>query len=823
MLRCTVLMILLQLIGSEVNGQINDGGTLPKRFLAPDQFSQIVSGVELDKPDISKLIEEDEKRTAENSGIERIGSLVQLDIGFKNGQWSNLVNGDRIWNLIICGKDAKALNLYFDSFHLPEGSTLHIYRPDRRQVLGGYSSHNNNDLQTFATELIYGEELVVEYFEPKSVKGLAKLHISEVGYVYREVDKPYLSNNRDFGDADNCHVNVNCSPEGNGKQVQRDAVVRILVKLDAGFGWCSGAMINNTNFDCKPYLLTAFQCGNDNGSITTASNFNQWIFYFNYQTTGCSNPGMDPIASASTISGASVLAYSGDPFTSNQSDFLLLELNQTVPESFNAYFAGWDRQNIASTGGYGIHHPSGDIKKISTFTSTLQEAVVGGSDFTHWAVPWVATTNGHGVSDDGSIGSPLFNLNGRIVGTMSVSISTCNSPTNTDRYGKMSYHWNLNGSNSSSRLMDWLDPGNTNLLQIDGASFPCASLDHDASVDTILYPSASIICENPISPIVSIVNSGKLPLSSVDINIEVNGSLVETFAWTGNLPTFASENVTLPAIMVTANTTNVIEVYTSNPNGNTDENTSNDAKSNTTLYYAPQNLPFAIDFAGNLHTGTFVTNPDEDDLAWAQNPSVGGFGNSTNSIMADNFNNDGRGTKDILTISPVDLSGNTDYQLVFGVAYARYDASFFDGLEITATVDCGESIQPLYSKSGSNLATAPDKTTFFVPSATEWRRDTVDLSAYAENDHLVLEFVNVGGFGQPIYIDNIKIEAVILGPYYNMDTGQRFATLAEALAAAIAGETVLLMANAEENSPIEIPTGINFIIQEPYTLTFKDP
>ena len=48
------------------------------------------------------------------------------------------------------------------------------------------------------------------------------------------------------------------------------------------------------------------------------------------------------------------------------------------------------------------------------------------------------TSNGHGVTEGGSSGSPIFNQSKRIVGQLSGGSSTCNSPNYSDLYGKMS-------------------------------------------------------------------------------------------------------------------------------------------------------------------------------------------------------------------------------------------------------------------------------------------------------------------------------------------------------------------------------------------------
>ena len=94
----------------------------------------------------------------------------------------------------------------------------------------------------------------------------------------------------------------------------------------------------------------------------------------------------------------------------------------------------------------------------------------------HWRLTWVATANGHGVTEGGSSGSPLFNYNNgnsRIVGTLTGGSSYCSAPNSPDIYGKMSYHWDQNTSTGNIKLKTFLDPNNSGVKILDGAYDPC--------------------------------------------------------------------------------------------------------------------------------------------------------------------------------------------------------------------------------------------------------------------------------------------------------------------------------------------------------------
>ena len=105
----------------------------------------------------------------------------------------------------------------------------------------------------------------------------------------------------------------------------------------------------------------------------------------------------------------------------------------------------WNKANVGSPSGVSTHHPSGDVKKISTYTSTLLSTNWSGSTpGTHWRVVWSGTTSGHGVTEGGSSGSPIWDADGYHVGQLTGGGSFCTATSQPDAYGKMSYNWDSN-------------------------------------------------------------------------------------------------------------------------------------------------------------------------------------------------------------------------------------------------------------------------------------------------------------------------------------------------------------------------------------------
>jgi len=141
--------------------------------------------------------------------------------------------------------------------------------------------------------------------------------------------------------------------------------------------------------------------------------------------------------------------------------------------------------------------------------------------------------------------------------------------------------------------------------------------------------------------------------------------------------------------------------------------------------------------------------------SWTLTNRAGSFGLSTHSALFDNFNYDAQGGwSDIY--AGWNLEACADYNLTFDVAYSRYGGIYSDSLEVLVSADCGFTWESVYFKGGDELATVSSITdSLFVPLADQWRTETIDLSAYAGNDNVMVKFRNHGSWGQGIYLDKI--------------------------------------------------------------------
>lgn len=374
-------------------------------------------------------------------------------------------NGALIERIGVLIPGAHGIGLYYSAFYIPDGGALYIYTEDRSRIIGSFTSSNNPENGLFATEIIPGEKVILEYNHPGKSAERPVIRISEALYVFQEAALQKIQYG--FGDSGPCEVNINC-PEGDVWKDEKRGVARIVLKEGSGAYLCTGSLINNVRQDSTPYFLTANHCGPN----ATASDYSQWMFYFNYEAPGCSNPLVNP--QSQTITG-STLVSKGFDNPSIGSDFKLLLLDEGIPMSYNPYFNGWNNSNTVSPSGVGIHHPKGDIKKISTYFDPLVSSDYNGSGqdpgAMFWRVTWDETQSGHGVTEGGSSGSPIFDDQHHIRGTLTGGAASCQNPTAPDYYGKFSYHWESNGNTPLFQLRPWLDPDNTGTAMLDGFGY----------------------------------------------------------------------------------------------------------------------------------------------------------------------------------------------------------------------------------------------------------------------------------------------------------------------------------------------------------------
>ncbi|HAH57592.1 MAG TPA: hypothetical protein DCL86_05560 [Bacteroidales bacterium] len=436
-----------------LRAQLSDGGTPASQEVREIDQPLVVT---IAPPDVQGLLLQDEL-LMQSGDPQRIG--VNLEVDYKpehNQVWINTGKGTQYSRTLFTSKGAQGLALYFSGFNLPPGARLFVYTPGYARCIGAFTHNNNMPGGYFATGVLPGDSIILEYETPPGIN--EGFTIDEIMYMYR----PMPGNIMDR--AGDCQVNAACS-EGNLWRDQINSVVRIMIKNGNSNFWCTGTLLNNTSGDFRPLLLTADHCAESQDIYATAADVARWIFYFQFQTPACEDMF---ITDAKSLTGAVKLASSSAQ-GNNGSDFYLITLNNPIPADYTPFYAGWDISGELSPSGVSIHHPGGDVKKISTYTRPLTSTQWGNIPDTHFKVKWSATQNGHGTTEGGSSGSPLFNNSGYVIGQLTGGESSCGQPEAPDYYGKIAFSWLSNGSADSSSLKPWLDPQDLGLKKLAGS------------------------------------------------------------------------------------------------------------------------------------------------------------------------------------------------------------------------------------------------------------------------------------------------------------------------------------------------------------------
>ncbi|MDB4752674.1 T9SS type A sorting domain-containing protein [Winogradskyella sp.] len=563
------LLLLVLCVSAFSFGQIIPEDVKPPSWKQPNEFTSSSKPFKLQSFDLKSIQDEDLINDKDKSKPWRFGHDVYVDHNFNDvGQWTTLPNGDKIWRMSYKSEEARTLNFMFDVFWIPEGAKLYVYNNDKDDLLRPFTHHNNTPEEILGTWMVKGDQAWIEYHQPANVSGVARITVGSVIHGYRTAE----SYQKALGDSGNCNQDVDCDITPPGADPYNLNTVKenikkasAMITVGGGTGLCSGTLINNVNNDGTPYFMTANHCGFSSG----------WAFRFNWRSPNpsCSTTASSPNGSFDqTVSGAVQRANSA------QSDMSLVEITDTSFFNNNpdVVWVGWNNSTTQTPNvNFGIHHPRGDIQKVCREDDGAYRADV------NFEVPntkmWYIDEWELGVTEPGSSGSGLFNENGELIGVLSGGTAACSGTVNNgapDYYGRFGVAWDF-GNSASSRLRDWLDPANTGATTL--GQFPALeTFDNDARASAG-DGNESFLCDMDFMPDVTIENPGNLNLMSATVSYYLDAEPSTIVNWTGNLANAASEVVASPIYNNLAPGSHTFTIMVSNPNGVTDENTSNDS------------------------------------------------------------------------------------------------------------------------------------------------------------------------------------------------------------------------------------------------------
>lgn len=368
-----------------------------------------------------------------------------------SGRTIELDDGSIIWTLGIRSESAENMNVRLENVYLNPNEQIYIYSPSSSEFQC-YTVLCQSPKGIVQSLPVDGDSIIIEYHGYKGNR--ANFFVKSVNCGFASIRNDRIGRQRDFNkvgkveDASECEVDVSCYSEDFSDVSQ--SVCRLFVN---GNSYGSGVLINNTAHDGKPYIITS-------AHVISKNILSSCLVRFNFDMPMC-----EGFASPDNA----VIQCDSLAYFDELRDVALLYMNDYPTDKDRPYYSGWDLSEMPKGPYYSLHHPMGDVKKISkvsSITSATYTMAHTNSDKSfdsknHWKVAqWDL-----GVTEIGSSGGGLWSGDKLYIGSLTGGAASCKSPKND-------YYWRLNNNwdkmNGEYQLRDFLDSKNTGITTLQG-------------------------------------------------------------------------------------------------------------------------------------------------------------------------------------------------------------------------------------------------------------------------------------------------------------------------------------------------------------------
>ncbi len=295
---------------------------------------------------------------------------------------------------------AHALRVGLDVRALPAGTEIRFAGRDVPSTV--YGPFTAADVPvggaTWWSPVLEGDTAIVEVFVPAGTwTGAVSLAVGQVSHLFASPTESNLESLAKAAQA--CEVDLICRSASDAALASAGRAVARMTFSDGQSGGtylCTGTLLNSSGGAFTPYFYSANHCISTQASASTLTT--HWF----YDRSGCGSGGTS--SSYVQLAGGATLLYAD-----SLSDVLLLRLNGSPPA--NAVFAGWDSATLSSGIALtAIHHPAGDLKKVSLGTMGGFGSPIDSSNG-FLIASWNSTATG--VTEGGSSGSGIFTAVGQ--------------------------------------------------------------------------------------------------------------------------------------------------------------------------------------------------------------------------------------------------------------------------------------------------------------------------------------------------------------------------------------------------------------------------
>jgi lysyl endopeptidase len=311
--------------------------------------------------------------------------------------------------LTVDSPSALAMRVALRVAELPKGTELRFTGSNQTEVLlvtaAEIAAAKSAD-GIYWTPVTEGSSQLIEIFAPAGM-GLPSdvIKVDAVSHLFASPSANFKEA-KNIGASESCNIDAACAtPATPALANARKAVAKMVFQAYCDPSdptrlsgcLCTGTLINDADLTTQvPYFYSANHCI---GNQTEASTLNtHWFFEYPTCTAGLASGSLTAVKQ---LTGGATLVY-----RDINRDALLLRLNNPAPAG--AYFSGWDPNSMlptANTAVTGIHHPRGDLKKVSLGRMVGFTQISEFANQTFLTASWTS-----GTTEGGSSGSGLFTL-----------------------------------------------------------------------------------------------------------------------------------------------------------------------------------------------------------------------------------------------------------------------------------------------------------------------------------------------------------------------------------------------------------------------------
>jgi hypothetical protein len=315
-------------------------------------------------------------------------------------------------------------------------------------------------------------------------------------------------------------------------------------------------------------------------------------------------------------------------------------------------------------------------------------------------------------------------------------------------------------------------PRRSTLLTSHGLNEP-VYVANDLGIKSIASPDQRN-CTTASIPRIQVRNYGSNNISSFEVQLRLNGILVEEKEVNAFLDSLAIREVSFAPLTIPANQTNTVTFFITSVNGGVDGNNENNLKSVTIQPTSSQLLPFSESFEeGN---SVYRTTENGSSSRWAFTTATDSSATNKAAFLPFFDQEANFGVQDLLLTKVLDLSSINSAQINFKYAYAAraldttITSFHLDGLIVAVSTNCGKEFDHsdyLFERYGQELATVSDipDTIFTTSSYTDWEEISINLTNYTGYPNVQVAFIGVNGGGNHVYLDDINVTSSSLLAY----------------------------------------------------------